>query len=570
LNPGLARWNAFSPKLAAACLAVFCMALYLVGVHRLPLMDPDESRCALLAQGMEKTGDWLLPSLDGEPYYDKPAPYFWLTMAVTKLSGTVEFGGRFVSAVSATLAVLVAFGVARRLGGTAAGILAGIMLAMSPEFVFIARWYRMDMPFTAAMWAALAWFLRSEGGKDSRGKRWRWPGFYACCALATLMKGPVGLFLPAAVVGAYLLLCGNWRRVFELLHPGGFAIYLIVVAPFYVAVSLTHPRYAYEFFVVQHVLRFTSPEFGTHEKTGWLSIPAFLVGLMPWGIYIFGTAIRTLPVRWRKRNEHPEILFLWLAVLVPLTIFSFSSTVMAQYILPCLPPAAVLMGVVTAKWADSRAEDKLFRSGAEAMSIAMIVVIVVIGVAEFFINFWRMPDRPPVTKISWELISDVCRIAYGWWFAGLVVVAIAAAVLIGRASRMDNRPAVLAWASVALGAMLFFVVLHTFPSFYHARSLRELGLAARAAGADQPGAKLAFWSDRQYSFPLYAGGADAGRFVPDHPGEFDYLVVYMISRTPTYVLVSGEEELRRLQEACPGRVKVLKKHRGYWVVTNRF
>ena len=67
----------------------------------------------------------------------------------------------------------------------------------------MARWYRMDMPFAAAMWAAIWWFWRAEErrtGPDGKPDRAGWVGFYAFCGLATLMKGPLGLALPVLVL----------------------------------------------------------------------------------------------------------------------------------------------------------------------------------------------------------------------------------------------------------------------------------------------------------------------------------------------------------------------------------
>ena len=139
-------------------LVALALVLFVFRANILPLMDPDESRCALIVRQMLRGGDWLLPHLNGQAYWDKPAVFFWLAAAGQRLTGNAELGGRLVAAVAGCLCVLVTYAYARRLGGRAAGLLAGIALATSAEFLFVARWYRMDMCFVAAMWAALWWY----------------------------------------------------------------------------------------------------------------------------------------------------------------------------------------------------------------------------------------------------------------------------------------------------------------------------------------------------------------------------------------------------------------------------
>ncbi|MDY7011618.1 MAG: glycosyltransferase family 39 protein, partial [Planctomycetota bacterium] len=155
-----------APSTAAhlALLILLCGGLFLFRIQSLPLADPEEARCALIVRHMLDSGDWIVPHLDGQVYYDKPAPYFWLTAAGWKLTGSAELGGRLVSALAGLLAVMITYAFARRQFSPLSGMLAGVVLATSGEFLFLARWYRMDMPFAAAMWAYLI-YASGAGGK---------------------------------------------------------------------------------------------------------------------------------------------------------------------------------------------------------------------------------------------------------------------------------------------------------------------------------------------------------------------------------------------------------------------
>jgi len=148
--------------LHVALLTGVCGVLFLTYAWRLPLADPEESRCALIVREMMEGGDWIVPHLEGRVYVDKPAPFFWLAALGWKLTGNAELGGRLVAALGGFGAVLATYAIGRRLFGGRAGLLAGLVLATAGEFLFMARWYRMDMPFAAAMWAAVWWFWRGE------------------------------------------------------------------------------------------------------------------------------------------------------------------------------------------------------------------------------------------------------------------------------------------------------------------------------------------------------------------------------------------------------------------------
>src|SRR5256886_16436010 len=65
----------------AALLALVAGALFLQDLGSYPLLDPDEARHAEVAREMA-AGHGLrrlfLPTLDLEPYREKPAGYYWL------------------------------------------------------------------------------------------------------------------------------------------------------------------------------------------------------------------------------------------------------------------------------------------------------------------------------------------------------------------------------------------------------------------------------------------------------------------------------------------------------------
>lgn len=246
-----------------AMMFMLSVSLFLLGGYGAPLADPEESRTALVAQTMIQTGDWLAPHLQGQAYFSQPAPLFWLVAAGQRLTGDLAWGGRLIDALFGLGAVLVTFALGRRLGGNWAGLLAGLVLAIGVASLEPFRGHGLDMPFTALAWTAVWWFWRYEPapGQACTHRRARWLGFYAFCAAATLMQGPAGLLLPAVVVWLYILAAvppgQRWGQVAESLYLPGILLYLAVAAPWFLAMSLRHSSYAYEFFVAQTLSTFT-------------------------------------------------------------------------------------------------------------------------------------------------------------------------------------------------------------------------------------------------------------------------------------------------------------------------
>ncbi len=132
-------------KLAAyqICLLLIA-ALFMLSNLSYPLIDRDETRYAEIPREMIATGNWILPQLNFQPYYDKPPLLYWLCAASYTVFGVSEWSARLVPALAAllTLAAIMWFG--NRWFGRRVGMLSGVVLMLSAGFVFCSRYLLID------------------------------------------------------------------------------------------------------------------------------------------------------------------------------------------------------------------------------------------------------------------------------------------------------------------------------------------------------------------------------------------------------------------------------------------
>jgi 4-amino-4-deoxy-L-arabinose transferase-like glycosyltransferase len=279
---------------------------------------------------MVASGDWLTPRLNGLKYFEKPPLQYWATAAFFELFGESDAAARLWTALACFGGVLMVWFAGNRLFSPPVGALAAIVLAGSPLYVLLGQVNTLDM--------ALAFFLSAAIFSFALGRYYL---FWAACALAVLSKGLVGIVLPLGTIGLYILIRRDWLLI-KKLHPfTGPLLFLLIAAPWFIAVSAANPEFAHFFFVQEHFQRFTTKIHGRYQPF-WYFLPILAFGIAPWLLPFFASIGRAF------RKEHAAgfdaALFLALWALVVFGFFSASGSKLPSYILPMLPALAVLIG----------------------------------------------------------------------------------------------------------------------------------------------------------------------------------------------------------------------------------
>src|SRR5713101_4999171 len=318
--------NADLPPRGAALLLALVAALLLLRLGDMPLLGPDEPRYARVALEMHRRGDWVVPTLGGAPWLEKPPLYYWLAGAAFSVLGENETAARLPSVLAAVVLTGVTALVGARLYGGAAGLHAGFVAGLALLSFVYGRAASMDMLLAAAVSTTIGLVgLRALGIAGPLAM------FAAGIAagLGMLAKGPLGALLPALVAVVFLALVRGdaWRRLAPGLVPAAVAA-AVVAGPWYAAILHVQGRAFVDVFLLDHNLaRFTST---IHHHPGplWYYVP-FLVG----GLFVWSGLILPALAAVTRRDPRDLFALVWLAA--PLVFFSAAASKLPGYILPC-------------------------------------------------------------------------------------------------------------------------------------------------------------------------------------------------------------------------------------------
>lgn len=467
--------------------------LALVGLGSIGLVDYDEAAYAEVARAMWKSGDWLVPSLCGEPFYEKPPLLYWVQALGFALFGVGEVGARIGTALAGAATPLVLYGFARRPLGPRAALYGALVLGTSLEFVALSHVAFTDMLLLLWLTVCVASLHRAfealrrgtaAGGPMSGGSGWF---ALACLAsgLAILTKGAIGVLFPGAVALVHLL---AWGRVREMLRPSWIALSLPLVLgigfSWYLLLGFTQPGgfgFMRDLFLEHHVGRFSAPMQG-HTGSPLFYLPVIAVGMLPWSPFLPLALVRTT-LRGRDERERFLRLFALLSGIV-LVFFSIAATKLPNYAAPALPGLALLVGDLFARAHDA----ELTRGFRASLAAALCGVALLAGVFAF-----APLAASLVSEFARERADKLPGLAHGFelglapYFAALALAGtFVAALLAARARRTNRLFAVLAAGFACSYTILFQAVLPRVDE-HVAAPLRRLAVqAASLVPPDEP------------------------------------------------------------------------------------
>ena len=329
-------------------LAALVAALtpFFVNLGGATIWDANEAYYVETPREMLESGDYINPSFNYEPRFNKPVLSYWLVAGLYHLFGVSVATERLAIVGAAMVMIIVAFVLGRAASGaTDGGLLAALGLALGPRFFMFSRRILIDVANSAALSAILACFVLAELYPAQR-RRFLYL-MYVAAGIGFLLKGPVAVVLPVMAFVVYFAVQRELHRLREMMLVRGAIIVLLIAAPWYVALYAQHGwTYITAFFLGENVDRYLAPV-GPNDARGYLFyLPVLLTDSFPWSLAAIGAAVATWIHRGQRRVDPiwrvRTLLLLWCAAIV--VFFSLSRSKQDLYIFPVAPAVAALGG----------------------------------------------------------------------------------------------------------------------------------------------------------------------------------------------------------------------------------
>ncbi len=464
-------------------LAFVAALLFVPWLGARDLWNPNEPLYGQAVTEMAERGDWLVPTVNGSVFDEKPILYFWLALVASSvLGGVSEAALRIPSVAAGLIAVLLLYLLVEPYAGGRRARLASLVLGSTFIGVWSARQVQMDLLLMTCVLAAVFFVTRVIDHRSNPFVGWSSVG--AAVGAGFLAKGPVGLVCPALVVVTYAIAT---RRVGALqlrALPWAVVTFLLVVAPWYLTLWLRgETGFLAELLYRQNLLRFVDP--WDHERPWWYVLKYFWIDMAPWSFF--------LPLAWglRSATEHEDRLqrLAWTWIFVIVVFFSFSASKRSPYILPVAPAMAILVSGIAERWlADGCGR---WRTRLTRLLHAVLGLVFAAGGALLVAGSW-IPDPPEALERPAQLLG---------------ATSLAGGLLVLGALLAQRRRRILASAALlgTVGALYLVASAAVLPAANTFKSHRPLSesIVARV-GPDQPLRGFHQWRWRA-SYSYYTG-----------------------------------------------------------------
>ena len=448
---------------------IVCVIAVMLTVPFLGLTDfysKGEPREAVVAYTMVEHGNWILPINNGGDIPYKPPFFHWCIALFSLLQGHVsEFTSRLPSALALVAMSVGGFVFFAKRKNANMALLATLLSLTAFEVHRAGINCRVDMVNTAFMVGALFLMFRWwERGKHTMP----WLAIL-CMSGATLTKGPVGMLLPCAVMGVFMLTQREslWSTVWRL----GLTALLSLVLPlcWYYAAYLQGGDEFLRLVKEENIDRLLGKmAYESHENPFWYNFLTLITGWLPYTL-LFVFSLFVLP--WKRfskngfmqsvRRAEPLRVFVWLAFGLILFFYCIPKSKRSVYLLPCYPFMAWLMAQYVVWLVANRL------SVVKAYAWLMGVLGVMLSVAFVVLKTGVVPDtlfhgKHAADNIAMLHALESISVSPSHLLFALLPAAVGVATIMTLLKKDDNLRNRAVWLSLSVVLTLFLALDSTF------------------------------------------------------------------------------------------------------------
>lgn len=326
---------------------VIAVGALLPGITAVPVMDRDEGRYAQATKQMMETGDYVDIRLQEATRYGYPAGTYWVKAASASLFGGVEapiWAYRLPSLLAGVIAVLGTAWLAARIGGPAAGVGAGLLLAVSLVVAVESRTARSDALLLACVVVAQAALWRLTKLTEDRPRFRGAPlVFWVAHGIGVLIKGPIITLVVGLTIAAWCL----WRRDRSLLRRlrflPGLGVTALLVLPWLAAITAEVGTAYIEEAIGSSMMGKVATGDRAHGAPPGYHLVALFIAFWP-GALLAGAAAA---LAWARRHDD-DVRFLICWLVPTFLVFEAVATKLPHYTMPTYPALAILASLVLA------------------------------------------------------------------------------------------------------------------------------------------------------------------------------------------------------------------------------
>ena len=401
------KTTALKRYLHIGMILIVCFFSFFVNNQVIPA-DLMEARNLATAQEMVGYGNYLLPTMNGEPRLEKPPLPTWIAAAIEQLIPGNLVAQRYAAGMSATLMIVFLFLLATRLtGNRRTGLTVSLILATSVNVILMGRTASWDIYAQSFMLAAIFFLLMALKEKGVQWSYFLLSGL--CIGLSFLSKGPVaiyGLLLPFLISYIIVYRTGIADKKWA------------IAAMILVALAVSFWWYGYTYFynrdTVVEVVQKESSSWLNYNVRPWYYYWTFAAEGGIWALFWI-TSIRYFFIN-KQTLYQKEFTFAFLWFLASLVLLSIIPEKKTRYLLPLLIPGAMLIGLYFYQMMaaiKTKSEKVIFRINTMVIAIILFALPIALYILFYRHNQVTMPVQVVATAGSWALCAYIVQSLFG-------------------------------------------------------------------------------------------------------------------------------------------------------------
>lgn len=361
--------------LSAATVLVYFLNL---GIN--DIWNPNEGYYADSVQEMLKSGNILDFYYNQEHRFNKPPVTYWTIGIFTWIFGLNEFMVRLPMVLMALGSIWLTYLLGKLVYGKNEGIWAGIVMALSLQFMINSRYATPEVPLTFFFTLTMYWFMK---GYLQRKFNYLFLS-YVALGFTILTKGYPYLIVIGGIIIVYLFLDAKlrvrnfFRKLGQLRLHIGLPVALIIGFSW---VIYSYLKFGDDFL---NVLDKETIERAFGYETNWLSELFFFPGVIAWGFLPYSAVFYVALVYYlRKKETFMQFAMPLSWILVMLVIFTIAKFKLPTYFIQAHPAMSLFAGVFLAREIPGTPWKKFFWNFSLVLP-GMFITLLSVGIIYFF------------------------------------------------------------------------------------------------------------------------------------------------------------------------------------------